>query len=703
MEASVTRPIRVLLVEDAEEDALLLLRELHRGGFAPDSERVDSPEAMLEALGRQDWDVVLTDYTMPRFSGVDALRLVRNHGYEMPVIFVSGTIGEDTAVEAMRLGANDYIMKGNLKRLLPALERELADARVRWERRQEGDRRREMEARYGHVLATMPDAIISTDARQHITVFNHGAEQIFGYQAEEVLGQPLDILLPEHLRQVHRAHVQAFAASPVMAKGVDERSEISGRRKDGSLFPARASISKLVEENGMTFTVILHDVTLQKQNEERIRYLAHYDALTGLPNRVLFNDRLEQAIAEAERRGRLVGLILLDLDRFKTINDSLGHGAGDALLQNVARRLVGSVRRDDTVSRLGGDEFAIILADLAQPGDAARVARMILDGFVPPFTVLGRELFMGASLGISLYPLDGSEIDVLLKNADVAMYRVKETGRSAYQFYEPAMTALAGQRLALENDLRRAVERGELRVLFQPQEAMASGRLEAFEALVRWHHPERGLVPPTEFIPLAEETGLIVQIGEWVLEHACACSKAWQDAGLPPARVAVNVSSRQFLRSNLPEIVAGALRTSGLDARWLELEITESMLIQDEEAAIEVIRHIQRLGVNFSLDDFGTGYSSLSRLKRFPLATLKIDQSFIAGIPDDPGDAAIVRAIVAMGRGLGLRVLAEGVENQAQWDFLRAAGCDVIQGYHYGEPLAPDEVARLLAVELAAT
>jgi EAL domain-containing protein (putative c-di-GMP-specific phosphodiesterase class I) len=264
------------------------------------------------------------------------------------------------------------------------------------------------------------------------------------------------------------------------------------------------------------------------------------------------------------------------------------------------------------------------------------------------------------------------------------------------------MTAQAAQRLALENDLRRAVERDELHLLFQPQEALASGRLEAFEALVRWRHPVRGAVPPVEFIPLAEETGLIVPVGTWVLEQACASSKAWQDKGLPPARVAVNVSSRQFLRGNLPEIVEAALARSGLDPHWLELEITESMLIQDEAAAAAVIRRIDQLGVHFSLDDFGTGYSSLSRLKRFPFHTLKIDQSFVAGIPADPGDAAIVRAIVAMARGLGIRVLAEGVENQAQWAFLRDAGCDVIQGYHYGEPLTPEQVAELLRAELVA-
>jgi diguanylate cyclase (GGDEF)-like protein/PAS domain S-box-containing protein len=697
-----SRPIRVLLVEDSEEDALLLLRELRNGGYAPESARVDSPEALLESLQQGDWDIVFTDYTMPRFSGIDALKLLRDRGYEMPVIFVSGTIGEDRAVEAMRMGANDYIMKNNLKRLIPAVEREREVARSRLERRYEGERRREAEARYGHVLATTPDAIISTDSRQRITVFNHGAEHIFGYLAEEVLGQPLDLLLPEHLRQVHLAHVQAFAESPDMAKGISERKEISGRRKDGSLFPARASISKLMEEDGMTFTVILHDVTQQKQNEERIRYLAHYDVLTGLPNRVLFGDRLEQAIAEAERRGRIVGLIMLDLDRFKTINDTLGHGAGDALLQHVARRLVGCVRQDDTVARLGGDEFAVVLVDVAHPGDAARVARTILDGFIPPFSILGRELFMGASLGISLYPLDGRETDILMKNADVAMYRVKGSGRSSYQFYEPEMTAQAEQRLALENDLRHAMERGELLVLFQPQEAVATGRLEAFEALVRWQHPERGLVTPDTFIPLAEENGLIVQIGEWVLEYACACSKGWQEAGLPPIKVAVNVSSRQFLQNDLFTIVERVLQKTGLDPHLLELEITESMLMQDEQSALETIRQINMLGVNFSLDDFGTGYSSLSRLKRFPLSTLKIDQSFIADIPHDQFDAAIVRSIVSMGHGLGIRVLAEGVENQDQMDFLRDSGCDMIQGFHYGRPLTAEDAGKVLSAEVRA-
>jgi diguanylate cyclase (GGDEF)-like protein len=437
------------------------------------------------------------------------------------------------------------------------------------------------------------------------------------------------------------------------------------------------------------------EITERKRAEERLRNLADHDALTGLPNRLLLQDRLGLAVAQAHRHQKLLAVLFLDLDRFKVINDTLGHSVGDRLIHEVAGRLRTCLREGDTVARLGGDEFTLLLPDLRQAVDAVKVAKKVLDLVRMPFDIDGRELFVTASIGISLYPDDGHDAETLLKNADTAMYRAKEQGRDAYQLYTPAMNATALERLALESSLRKALTQNELVLYYQPI-LDQTGRVHGVEALLRWRHPELGLVPPAEFIPLAEITGLILPMGPWVLRNACAQAWLWQErhAGLS---VAVNLSARQFQEPGLVGHITDALADTGLPPRLLELEITESNAMQNAQAAIQTLRELKALGVRISIDDFGTGYSSLSYLKRFPIDTLKVDQSFIRDIGADADDAAIATAVIALAHTLKLDVVAEGVETAGQRDFLAASGCDLMQGYLFSPPVTAEACGELLA------
>jgi diguanylate cyclase (GGDEF)-like protein len=437
----------------------------------------------------------------------------------------------------------------------------------------------------------------------------------------------------------------------------------------------------------------------RKKAEERLAYLAQYDPLTGVANRALFHDRLEQALARAERSGEAVTLLFVDLDRFKAVNDTLGHAGGDALLREVARRIEGRVRNSDTVARLGGDEFAIILEGLSDARNAAKVARDVLMRLSGPVVVDGHEIPVSASIGIAVRP--PSEGDRLLKDADAAMYRAKRMGGNNHQFYTEEMNVQAAARLTLERDLRRALEGDQLLLHYQPMVALATGKVVGAEAHMRWRHPDRGMVPPAEFIPVLEETGLIVSAGEKALRAACRQNRAWRDAGLPPVRVAVNVSARQFVQEKLADAVMGALRDSGLDPSCLELEVTESLLVEDGAAGLRVLDRLREAvgRVRVAIDDFGTGYSSLHRLKALPVETLKIDKTFIAGIPASGDDAAITGALISLAHDLGIRVTAEGVEAADQVSFLRDRGCDEAQGYYFSRPVPADEFARLLEAD----
>ena len=438
-----------------------------------------------------------------------------------------------------------------------------------------------------------------------------------------------------------------------------------------------------------------HDLEERKRVEQSIRHIAHHDALTGLPNRSLFRDRLTHAMAQADRYHQKLAVMFLDLDRFKAINDTLGHNVGDQLLKIAAERLRSCVRDSDTVARLGGDEFTVIVEDIVEDHDAAAVAQKILDTLSQPFNLYGHEVFISVSVGVTLYPSDDENADNLLRNADSAMYRAKEFGRNNFQFYVAEMNIKARERLRLESSLRRALDRNEFMLYYQPRVSLESGRVIGAEALLRWRHPEMGLVPPSEFIPILDETGMIIPVGDWALREACRQNREWQDRGLPPIRVAVNLSVRQFMQKDLADTIVRALEAANLSAEHLEVEITEDLFLEHNQTNIITLARLKNMGIHISIDDFGTGYSSLSYLKRLPIDTLKIEQSFVRDI-GDPDNKAIASAIIAMAASLRLNVLAEGVETDEQLAFLRAQGCNEIQGFSFSHPLPADEFAQLL-------
>lgn len=553
---------------------------------------------------------------------------------------------------------------------------------------------REKSERLQSIFEMDPQCILLLDEQGRIQEINPTGLSLFGVDTAEILhGRAmLDFIAPEY-----QEIAQSFFDSALSGNQGKLRYEII--RPDGTRRNVENHASRLNSgANGKLCVLnVLLDTTSQTRTEKKLNHLAHHDPLTGLPNRVLFADRLSQAMVDAQRHDRLVGVVVLDLDRFKNINDTLGHDVGDDTLVAVTERLRTAIRPSDTLARLGGDEFAFVLADMDKVDDAPMVVQRILDTFMDAFEVRGREQFLSASLGITLFPADGSDCDTLLRNADTAMYRAKAQGRCGYQFYTAEMTQRAHEDMALESALRHAIENNELSLHYQPIIELGSGRIKGMEALMRWQHPTLGFVSPARFIPLAEENGLINSLGEWALHTACAQTRAWHEQGFDELYVSVNLSSRQFRGNNLVQQVQDALAAGGLHAQHMVLELTESMLLTDVENTIYIMQSLHALGIRFALDDFGTGYSSLHYLKRFPIDVLKIDQSFVRDISTDPDDAAIVRAIITMAHSLGDSVIAEGVETAEQLQFLKANGCDAVQGYYLGRPVPAADFARLLA------
>lgn len=540
-----------------------------------------------------------------------------------------------------------------------------------------------------------PLAVIEWDANFKVVDWNPSAETIFGYMKAEALGRSaMELILPESAKQ----HVAEIWNALLTGQG-EFGSTNENTTKDGKTVFCEWYNTPLIDDSGQVIGVasLAQDVTGRKTAEQRLQFLSYFDELTGLPNRALFTDRLSQATVDAHRHGRLVGVMLMDMDHFKIVNDALGHEAGNLLLQAVAARLKHCLREVDTVARFGDDEFAVILADMSNAEDVVQVAQKILEAFKSPFEVSGRELFITLSIGIALYPFDDGDIQNLLRDADSAMYRAKELGRGNSQFYSAEMTARVEKHIALEVGLRHALERGQFLLYYQPQVDLTTGKIIGMEALIRWQHPERGVVSPADFIPVAEETGLIIPIGEWVLRTACAQAKAWQDQGLANLVIAVNLSVLQFKQGQLVQQVMAVLEETGLAPQCLELEITESLLIGGADSAVvSTLEALKNLGVTLAMDDFGTGYSSLSYLKRFPIDKLKIDQSFMRGVSSDPDDASLVRAIIAIARSLRLTVIAEGVETEGHLNYLLRHDCDSIQGYYFSRPLPADEFAALV-------
>ncbi|MBP7690438.1 MAG: EAL domain-containing protein [Anaerolineales bacterium] len=544
------------------------------------------------------------------------------------------------------------------------------------------------------VLASAAEGIVITDTAAQVVSVNQAYTTLTGFPAEAVVGRPLPALAPDP-----RTGAPPVPLAAALAAQGQWQGEVWVRRWTGELFPAWLNASVVRDDAGDPTHVVqvFADLSARHQAEERVRVLAHQDTLTGLPNRALFHHLLRQALSKAQRNQRPVAVLFADLDRFKNINDTLGHGAGDQLLRETAGRLRACLRESDTVARLSGDEFAVLLEDLSQLTDVVTVAQKILAALAAPYQVLDQEMFCTGSLGISMFPEDGQGADELLKHADAALYRAKEQGRNAYMFYTADMYAVASRRLALESSLRRALERREFQVYYQPRVHAATGRVAGMEALLRWQHPELGLISPAQFIEVAEETGLIVPIGAWVLHTAAAQAQHWARAGFPRLRLSVNVSVRQFRHVEIVALVAETLRATGLAPDDLELEVTESLLLPGADDIQAKLHHLRAMGVHLAIDDFGTGYSSLDYLKRLPVDRLKIDRAFVRDIATPADDGAIVRAIIDMAHDLNLRVTAEGVETQAQLGFLQAHACDETQGFFFGAPTPPEEFVRFLS------
>ena len=554
-------------------------------------------------------------------------------------------------------------------------------------------------------LNSIGDAVLSTDISGNVTYLNHAAESLTGWSREEALRRPV-----AEVFQIIDGATRQPARNP-MELAVQQNKTVGLTanciliRCDGLECAIEDSAAPIHDRRGQVTgaVIVFHDVTAARAMSFRMSHLAQHDSLTDLPNRLLLNDRLTRAIASARRNGNRLAVLFVDLDRFKDINDSLGHAIGDKLLQSVAERLVARVRNSDTVSRPGGDEFVVLLSELEHPEDAAVCAKKMLTALTAPHRIAQHDVHVTVSIGVSTYPEDGQDAETLVKSADTAMYQAKENGRNNYEFFRQDMNIRAVERQSLEGSLSRALERHEFVLHYQPKINLEKGAITGAEALIRWLHLDRGLIPPAQFVPIAEDTGLLLPIGQWVLHEACRQARAWLDAGLRPVPVAVNISAVEFRDKGFLEGVRAILKDTRLEPRYLELELTESVLMQHAESSASVLQALKTMGVQLAVDDFGTGYSSLSYLRRFPIDTLKVDRSFVRQITADADDAIIASAVISMGKSLKLRVVAEGVETREQLAFLQDQRCDEGQGYYFSRPVVAEQFAKLLGSGISET
>jgi diguanylate cyclase (GGDEF)-like protein/PAS domain S-box-containing protein len=692
---------RILVVDDDPGGRRLTRATLTRAGF----DVVEAKDG-LQALDvmREDFpDLVLMDVSMPVMDGFTACTELRQlpGGARVPVVMMTGLDDVESIERAFAVGANDFITKPINWPILAHRVQYMLRASAAINALNQNQRRLSDAQRIGE----MGDW--EWDVRQDRIFPSPQARRIFGHptawDALQLDGF-LTTVHPEDADRVREACERAINEGNPFA--IEHRIIQIG----GTLRHVHQQVEVTAHDDSgraLKLAGAVHDITQRKDAEEQIRRLAYYDALTGLPNRLLFSEQLVKAIASAQRHAQQVAIMFIDLDHFKRVNDTLGHGAGDELLRLVSARLAQSIRAEDalgrapagsmnSIARLGGDEFIVMLSDVQGVTDAATIARRLVAALDEPLTIHGTELYVTGSVGVAMYPNDGTDIDTLLMNADTAMYRAKEAGRGGFQFYDASMNARALDRLVMESMLRRALERSEFMLHYQPRIELSTGRIVAAEALIRWQHPERGLVPPSEFIALAEGANLVVAIGEWAIGAACRQLAAWRAAGMEPITVAVNLAATHLRERSLPELVRNALTQHGLPASSLEIEVTESVLMADPEMCVENARRLSELGVGLSIDDFGTGYSSLSYLKRLPITSIKIDQSFVRDLATDPDDAAIIDAIIAMAHSLKLRVVAEGVETEAQRSFLKAHHCDEFQGFLYSSAVEAPEFVRML-------
>jgi len=684
----------VLLIEDNQGDARLL-REMFRDGGAYNTKltHVANMSDAETQLAVPVVDVILLDLGLPDAQGLGAVRRAHAAAPKIPLVVLTALDDDTIALQALQEGAQDYLVKGQLdtrgllRALRYAIERKTMEEALFAEKE-----------RAQITLDSIGDAVICTDLVGSITFLNVVAERLTGWSWTEAAGRALT----EVFQKLDATSRTAVSTPPSTRQGRSSApppppSAILVRR-DGFEIPIEDSVAPINDREGKVAgaVIVFRDVSAARAMSLQMTHAAEHDFLTGLPNRMLLNDRIAQAIVGAKRHAKQVAVLFLDLDGFKHINDSLGHSVGDKLLQSIGKRLVDCGRATDTVSRQGGDEFVVLLSEVHCCEDAAIAASRMLTAVAEAHVLDEHELHVTTSIGVSVYPDDGQDAETLIKNADTAMYQAKENGRHSYQYFKPAMNARAVERQSIEESLRRALERNEFSLHYQPKIDFKTGAIAGAEALLRWTHASRGAVSPAEFIPVAEECGLIVPIGRWVLRRACEQARAWEKAGLPATTMAVNVSAKEFRGESFLRQLREILEETGLDPSLLELELTESVLMKHAESAASILRTLRASGVQVAVDDFGTGYSSLSYLRKFPIDALKIDQSFVGRIGAAADDASIVTAVIGMAKSLKLRVVAEGVETLEQSTFLQAHACDEAQGYYFGRPVPAEQFASLL-------
>jgi diguanylate cyclase (GGDEF)-like protein/PAS domain S-box-containing protein len=697
----IKKSLRILLIEDNSGDARLLREMLNeQGSQVTELTHVECMRDAESHLAEHSVDIILLDLGLPDAQGLEAVGRARAAAPSVPLVVLTGLRDESLASQVLQAGAQEHLIKGQIdtaglmRALRYAVERKIMDEALFVEKE-----------RAQVTLNSIGDAVICTAISGDVTFLNLVAEKMTGWSRQEATGRPM-----AEVFQILDAVSRDTIPSP-MEKAVEQNrpvhlpSNCTLIGRDGFEIPIEDCASPIHDREGRVTgaVIVFRDVSAARTMAIQLAHSAEHDFLTGLPNRMVMNDRVNQAITLAPRHMKKVAVLFLDLDGFKHINDSLGHPIGDKLLQSIGKRLADCVRGSDTVSRQGGDEFVVLLSEVEHSEDAAITARRMLSAVAEPHTIGHHDLHVTTSIGVSVYPDDGLDAETLIKNADTAMYQAKENGRQSYQFFKPSMNVRAVERQSIEESLRRALERCEFTLNYQPLIDLKTGEISGAEALLRWTNPARGLVSPAQFIPVAEDCGLILPIGKWVLREACKQARAWQNAGLALGTIAVNISAMEFRDDKFLEEVFAIINDTGLDPKFLELELTESVLMERAEATESILKTLRARGVQVAVDDFGTGYSSLSYLRRLPIDALKIDQSFVRQLTTDPDETTIVTAVIGMGRSLKLRVVAEGVETQQQLAFLQEHECDEAQGYYFSRPVLPQQFAKLLELGISSS
>ncbi|MFT4712786.1 MAG: diguanylate cyclase (GGDEF)-like protein/PAS domain S-box-containing protein [Candidatus Azotimanducaceae bacterium] len=689
----------VLIVEDEKAQRESLQEMISMYGY--EVETAGSGEQAIELMGSMSFDVLLLDLNLPGLSGFDVIEFVIAQQLDSKIIVVSGEASFGSARQALKQGAYDFLRKPYAPdELLNTMKNAAYKKELEHDHNLIGSKLKESEYLHRFIVDHSPDIVFMLDSEGRFTFLNDAIYQTLGYNKSELIGH--------HYSEI------VFGASADDAKYVfterrsDDRKssnveiQLKSLGEHGAKFFDTSSMSVTLNHHELTNDVfqgtygVARDVTEKKRAQEMIRFQAYHDLLTKLPNRALMEDRLGIAITQANRNRQNLAVMFLDLDRFKWVNDTLGHAMGDRLLQSVSKRLEKCLRKGDTLARFGGDEFALILPQLQRHKDAETIAKKILSEFREPFVIDKHELFVSASIGIAVFPEAGENADALIRSADLAMYCVKDSGKNGFEFYNADMNELSNARLTIERELRGALANGDLRVCYQPQVNAITEKIVGFEALIRWEHPQNGLVYPSDFIPVAEETGLILEVGNFVLETACADIQRWRESGLENVRVSINFSAPQVDQDDFIERIVDTMARYEVPGNCLEVEITENIIMTDMSQVILKLRELAELGIKVAVDDFGTGYSSLSYLQQFPINTLKIDKSFVSTIEINEGGTSIVNAIVAMAQGLKLNLIAEGVETDPQLEYLRKLGCEEIQGWLFGKAESADRTFEVL-------